>query len=201
MKTASDPTSTANVPPLISQAIAQLDEFTQNVPIETMLKELHLVIERLTFHQNTTKKETQLDRQDIESLLGSDVSRSMFDFMVWCTENKLLKLFVGYGGQVFLSYCAKHYRYVGEVVFTTSVELSDTFRFTVSEQLRQMYPFPARLIFKVQPSLVAGFVLTTHEGKTADFSLRKNMLADIAAAERERAKQRKKAQPTEVNNG
>lgn len=180
MKTANNPTDTIDVPPVIREALSQLDEFTQNMPIDEMVKELHLIIERLTFHSNTTKRQKELTPQDMEALLSSDVSPRMFDFMVWSADKKILKLFVGDAGQVFLSYCAKHYRHIGEVVVTTPVVLSDVFTFTASEQLRQIHPFPTRLIFRTEPSLVAGVVIKTPE-ELHDYSLRKTMLSDISA--------------------
>lgn len=180
MKTVNDPTNAIDVPPVIREALSQLDEFTQNMPVDEMVKELHLIIERLTFHSNTSRRQRELGAQDIEALLGSDVSRSMFDFMVWSADHKLLKLFQGDAGQVFLSYCAKHYRHIGEVTVTTPVSLSDVFTFTISEQLRQVHPFPTRLIFRTEPSLVAGVVIKTSDD-LHDYSLRKSMLSDISA--------------------
>jgi F0F1-type ATP synthase delta subunit len=178
MKIENNPT-TNQVPDVVRRVLVALDEATQFTPIDVMLTELHLIIERLTFHDITSEPDKPLRSEDIHVLLSGDISDSLTDFIQWAAQQNLLKLFKGQGGEVFLGYCARYYRQVPQVTVTSPIQLEAAFKRSIIDQLRTVHPLPTRLIFKTEPSLVVGCVITTPK-RGYDYSLKRGMLNSIS---------------------
>lgn len=154
------------------EVVKALDESSIHMPIDQMLQELQLIVERLTFGMNTGQSGTQpaLNTGDIGTLLGTDVSPALTTFVLWLNSRNMLRLLSGKNGRHFLSFCVQHYSSVKEIRCSVPISLSEGMRQSLLGHLRRLYPEPARIIFEVAPSLVAGCVI--HDGESVtDMSL------------------------------
>jgi hypothetical protein len=158
--------------------LAKLDELTIASRIESTLGELQVCIERINFHMSVHPNDTTISSDSLSVLLQSDVSAQMHEFVQWSIDQGYLKIFIGKVGRVFLSYCVRYYKTVPEVIVQTPIPLSDATIRYLSQQLRPVHPYPSRLVFVTNKSLIAGCVITTPI-KTYNYSLSHEMSADI----------------------
>lgn len=162
----------------MNKMFAHLDMTTSDIPIEQMLTELQVVVERFSFYEMTHESDAPIDIDMVQTLLGDDVSSGVFSFVEWAADHNILRLFTGNNGQLFLSYCTRHYKTVPEVVIATPITLDTAKRRELTERLRLVHPLPARLIFKTSPSLLVGCTITNGDS-TRDYSLKRTMLSNI----------------------
>lgn len=163
---------------LVPQVIAELDRLTTHMPVDTMLSELLAVVERLTFSGVTRNVRREPPRRVVEGLLQHDISKEVLEFTLWMADHKLLQFLSDQGGRWFLAYCNKYYSQIKQVLFITAIELKSEKRAHVLERLRHIYPAPARIVFQISPSILAGCIIDDGSKRT-DYSLRKTMSQDI----------------------
>ena len=163
----------------LQRVLDQLDESTVSIPTETTLSELQVCIERLTFHMTANPNEQTISQDTLVELLQTDVSKQTRSFVEWAIKHDYTKLFIGKVGRVFLSYCTDYYRNFPEITVQTPLPLSETFAHALVEKLRTIHPYPARIIFLTERSLIAGCIITTPTS-IYDYSLKRSMTSDIA---------------------
>lgn len=156
---------------------AALEEYTHTLPVGQLLSELQLVIERVTFSGIAASREShETIMAEIEVLFSEDVSSGVLKFILWLQQKKLLSLLSGNNGSLFLNFCIKRYRNKQQVVFTTAVAISFDLQEYIYAALRSVKTADARIAFKVDPHLIAGFTIDDGGG-LVDRSLRE--LAEV----------------------
>lgn len=162
------------------QILNQLDSATASLPVNQLLAELQVVIERLGFTSlhNSKQQHSTETLAELDLLFEGEVSDGMLSFVHWLAESDMLRLLVDDTGRIFLNHCIKRYSQITEIKFITPVQLSTTTKQYTSERLRSLYPPPARIIYEVMPSLSAGFVIQDGT-RTVDRSFRSNMIQSI----------------------
>jgi F0F1-type ATP synthase delta subunit len=165
-----------------NQVMKQLDEFTLHLPIDQIMGELQVIIERLSFselHQVLPGSRDQDKLSEIELLLKDDISPEVLGFVKWMAQQNLMRLLGGKGGRLFLSYCSVHYRKVQQVRFVTAVDIGEAARHSIVNKLRVIYPEPTRIIFEVETSLLAGCLIDDGQ-RRSDMSLQTNLASTLA---------------------
>lgn len=170
-------TNTDNQPPHIApevrwsigrEIISVLNSCTIDLSVEQTLQELQLCVERMTFGSQSLGENMTMN--DIETLMGGDVSRDMMTFVEWLHRRNIIRLLVGKNGRLLLSFCVRYYRNVRQVVCSTPIPLRESFRIKLLTYLREIYPEPTNIVFETVPSLMAGCVIDDGH-KTMDLSL------------------------------
>lgn len=160
----------------INELLAQFEQDTAHLPVAQIISELQIAIERISFtglHNSNQQALPELDAE-IDQLLQGEVSDTILAYIHWLASRGALGVFADQTGRMFLSYCIKLYKDSVEIKFITPIELSSSFREVIAAKLGRMYPPPARVVYEVMPSLVAGFVIQTGTA-TVDKSLRSFM--------------------------
>jgi len=145
----------------VTQILDELDLATSSLPINQLLAELLVVVERLSFTgiHDAIQQYSLENIAKIDLLFEGEVSDGMLSFIHWLAKYNMLKVLVDDTGSIFLNYCIKKYKQIAEVKFITPIQLSDETKSYTLGRLRLIYPQPARIIYEVIPSLSAGFVI------------------------------------------
>jgi F0F1-type ATP synthase delta subunit len=163
----------------LDMILKELDALTVASRTETTLNELQVCIERITFHLTAHPQDTTISPDILVQLLQTDVSKEMQQFIEWAVSHGFVKLFIGNVGRAFLSYCSRYYRGMPEIIVQTPVPISESFSTILTQELRAAHPYPARIIFQTERSLIVGCVITTPQ-RTYDYSVRRTMTSNIA---------------------
>ncbi len=156
--------------------ITKLDEATKDLPVDQLISELQLVVERISFSQLESKKSrgTPVTIAEINLLLDGEISAEVLGFVQWMSAQNMLSMISDSNGLLFLDYCIKKYKKIIQIKFTTAISLDDTTKETIKARLLPTYPVGTRMIFNTSPSIVAGFILDDGQ-VSADKSLRSYM--------------------------
>ncbi len=148
---------------VFDDALYVIDAISRNLPISTTLRELQLVVERLTFSK-LYERQPQNDPATIAELdlfFRDEVSDGMLQFVRWIASRNLLGFIAGDQGKVFLDQCLAKYRRVQEIQVTTAIPLTKADRAAITERLRPIHPVPARILFNTSQTMIAGLVVDT----------------------------------------
>jgi len=164
----------------IQQMLDELNRATERLPVDQFLSELQLIIERISFSQLHLNRQQQVSVTiaQIDMLFQGEISTEMLGFVQWLREANLLHVIADKPGLLFLNYCIKKYKGMTQVRFVSAVSLDTTLRDYVWQSILKLYPANTRLIFEVNPSLVAGFIIEDG-AKTVDKSLRSQMVSTL----------------------
>lgn len=172
--------SDLDFPSATLRVMYHLDQATKRLPIDQLLSELHIVVERITFtalHENKIQSSNEFINE-LNLLFENEISAELLKFVHWLATMNALGVMSGRTGNLFLQYCIKQYRNVPEIHFTTPVELQIETQEYITERLYRLYPSSSRVVYRVMPNLVAGFVI--YDGtKTIDRSLQSHMTRKI----------------------
>ena len=169
----------------LDEALRQIDAISSNVPIATTLRELQLVVERLSFSR-LHERDPQNDPAtlaEIDLFFRDEVSDGMVKFIRWTAGRHLLGALSDEQGRVFLDGCLSKYRKVKEVQVVTAIDLTDEHREAIIRRLRAVHPDPARILFSSSPSIIAGFVMNSGNS-VVDKSLRSHVSETISKSGR-----------------
>ena len=160
--------------------VYRLDQATKRLPIAQLLSELQIAVERISFsgvHRKNPQSEPEFIAE-LDMLFDGEVSEDLLEFIHWLASLNALGVLADRTGYLFLNYCTKQYGEITEVRFITPVDLPTESRQYIAERLGTVYPAPARVVYEVMPSIVAGFVI--HDGSTTiDRSLRSHMARTV----------------------
>jgi F0F1-type ATP synthase delta subunit len=143
---------------LAEQIIARLDANTETLSIEQLLGELQIAVERVGFAA-ATRDVAKMTQDEVDLLFEGQLSNEILEFIYWLQSSKLLIVLSGETGRRFLNHCLKRYRGIQQVRFLTAVPLAVETKQHIATTLMPAYPAGARLLFEVDPSIVAGFRL------------------------------------------
>jgi F0F1-type ATP synthase delta subunit len=165
----------------VSDIVQELDRATLSLPVDQLLSELQIVVERISFSQVQNRQSGQnndISIAQINMLFQDEISTEMLGYVQWLREHNLLTAVADNNGLVFLNYCIKKYKQLTQVRFITAIPISDTLKAHIRKSLFHLYPSGARLIFETNASLVAGFVI--EDGiNTVNKSLKHTMLSSL----------------------
>ncbi len=162
------------------QIFIGLQSATTGLPIAQLLAELQIAVERLSFSDvftPNTRSAADLSA-DIKLLFEGEISDDLLSFVQWLAENNLLGVLAGRTGRLFLNYCMSAFEKITEVKFITPIHLSSEMQIKTTQSLRNLYPAPARIVYRVMPSITAGFILQD-DTQTIDRTLRSKMTTSI----------------------
>jgi F0F1-type ATP synthase delta subunit len=145
----------------IAEALQFIETISRNVSMEITLTELQLVVERMSF-SGLAERQPQDDvatMAEIDLYFRDELREPMVSFLHWMASRNMLGVLSGRAGLVFLDHCIKKYAKVSEVVITTAVSLDADYEQHLADRLRAVHPLPARILFAVQPNLVAGLTI------------------------------------------
>lgn len=160
----------------MAETMMRLDELTARLPIAQLLSELQVAVERLSFAGIANKRPQTIPAftAELDELFDQDISRELMQFIYWLASRNTVSILADKTGELFINYCIQHYREIPEVRFATAVALPEEALRDIGARLRDLYPLPARIIFEVTPSVVAGFVIK-ERGSEVDRSLKSFM--------------------------
>lgn len=160
----------------VNDIMKRLDEATVQLSVTQLLGEVQVAIERITFSgiANKTPQASTEYVAVLDELLEGDISSDLLEFIHWLASKNAISMLSDKTGVMFMNHCTKYYREVPEVRFITAVAIPAHNRNNITERLRILYPSPARIIYEVSPSIVAGFVIKERSDQV-DRSLRKCM--------------------------
>lgn len=146
----------------IGEVLNQLDRATAQIPVDQLITELQIVVERISFSRPGQRQQGQSNEisiAQINMLLQDEVSPEMLSYVQWMRENRLLLTLADTNGLLFLNHCIKKYKQLTQVRFITPVPISEGLKAHVTQSLVTAYPSGTRLIFETNSSLLAGFVI------------------------------------------
>lgn len=167
----------------VSQIVQEFDRVTAQLPVDQMLTELQIVVERLSFSQVQSRQngnDAPVSIAQINMLFQDEISTEMLGYVQWVRDHNMLILLTDRNGLLFLNYCIKKYKEMTQVRFVTAIPISDTLRLHIKNAMLRLYPSGARLIFETRPSLVAGFLIEDGTN-TVNRSLKHTMLSTLRA--------------------
>jgi len=165
----------------INQIVEELDRATAQLPVDQLLTELQIVVERISFSQLQNKQQrqdAQISIAQINMLFQDEISEEMLGYVQWLRENNLLRVLADNNGLLFLNYCVKKYKMMTQVRFISAIPISESLKTHVRSLIPRLYPSGARLIFEINYSLVAGFVIEDGS-RTIDKSLKKTLIQSL----------------------
>jgi F0F1-type ATP synthase delta subunit len=172
----------------LNSVVQKLSNFTQNYAIAQIVGELHIVVERLEFvdfkaQQNATP-EAMLAQ--IAFLLDRDLSPGIMQFVRELIDEGQLGVLLGSEGRQFIGYCDAYFSERKQIIFKTAVHLSREKQRHIQSRLMIVFPISSRIVFEVDQSVGAGFVLLEDGNMLADYSLRSKMVKLLDRRIRER---------------
>jgi F0F1-type ATP synthase delta subunit len=165
----------------VSDIVQELDRATAQLPVDQLLSELQIVIERISFSQVQNRQSGQnndISIAQINMLFQDEISTEMLGYVQWLREHRLLLAVSDNNGLLFLNYCIKKYKQLTQVRFVTAIPISETLKSHVRSRVTRLYPSGARLIFETNSSLIAGFVIEDGTN-TVNKSLKHTMLSSL----------------------
>lgn len=167
--------------PKLSDLFDMLQSLTNEISLHTVLDELQLVVERITF-SGIAERQRQASQEvftDLDLYFEEEVTPEMMQFIRWCASKSELRALSDDAGRSFLEYCIIEYRKIQEIRFVTAVHCGKIVRTKLIDRLRTQFPEPARIVFDVSHSLIAGFVIESGD-EIYDASLRTHINTLIA---------------------
>jgi F0F1-type ATP synthase delta subunit len=138
------------------QIISELDARTQSLAISQLIGELQVLVERISFAA-ASQDVRNMSKDDVELLFEGQLSAEILDFVGWLVDNKLVAAVIGDTGRLFLNHCIKRYHHIQQVHFTTALTLPEEVKQHIACTIMPSYPAGARILFEVDPSIIAGF--------------------------------------------
>lgn len=175
----------------VSEIVAELDKATAQLPVDQLLTELQIVVERISFSQlqhKQNRQDSEVSIAQINMLFQDEISEEMLAYVQWLREHKLLLVLADQNGLLLLNYCVKKYKQVTQVRFISAVPIGDELKAHVRASLPKLYPSGSRLVFESNPSLIAGFVIEDGS-RTVDKSLKRTLLQSLRGVIEQRADQ------------
>jgi F0F1-type ATP synthase delta subunit len=172
----------------LNSVVQKLSNYTQNYAIAQIIGELHVVVERLEFVDFKPDKKGSHEAvlAQIAYLLDRDLSPGIMEFVRDLIEDNALEVLMGNNGRQFIGYCDAYYAEKKQIIFKTAVHMSREKQRYVQSRLMMIFPLSTRIVFEVDTSIGAGFMLTENGNSLADYSLRSKMVKLLDRRIRER---------------
>ena len=155
-----------------------LDQFTRTYTASQVCSELRILVERINFMIDPVMLENNLThtqaKAKIERVLKEDFSEGLRGFALYLFEHNMLGFLTEKKGRELISYCDEYFFKSNEVRFVSAITLSSEQKKMVSNKIRHMFPPRTRILFELNISLIAGFMVIEGDNKVHDYSLRKN---------------------------
>lgn len=165
----------------------KLKECTINYPLNQIVGELNLAIERLGFADfESADRSVEKDLSTIEFLISHDVSSGVADFINFLVKTGKLGILLNDSGLMFVSFCQSYFNDMKQVFFRTAVELSPVAQQHVRMSLMRIYAVNTRVLFEVDQSIVAGFTLHDSAGLVCNYGMRSRVVKLIEVNLRKR---------------
>lgn len=168
-------------PIALSTMFSMLDDLTRDIPISTVLDELQLVVERVSFSgiYELKNQSSQAVFTELDLYFEEEVSLGMMQFIRWFASKARLRSLANEDGRSLLEYCVIEYRKIQEIRFVSAIQFTEEEKLHTMSKLRTQFPEPARIIFDTAPSLMAGFRIEAGD-EVVDASLRSHVNSLIA---------------------
>ena len=134
----------------------ELNSRTQTIAIGQLMSELQILVERISFAAES-KNVREMNKDEVELLFEGQLSEEVLGFVGWLADNNMTMALVGKTGRLFLNHCIKRYRQIQQVHFTTALSLPEEVKQHIAQTLMPTYPSGARILFDVDPTIIAGF--------------------------------------------
>lgn len=161
----------------LKPAITLLQRYGAHAPLDQLLVQLHLVMERLRFTPEVAEQlaDDKKAAETIDFLFKQDVSPEVLAFLHELAEAGHFNVLSGELAEAFLEGCQEAFAGIPELRLRTAVELSSACKKEVAAALEAGGGAPVRVVFELAPGIMGGFVLVTADGATVDYSLRTNL--------------------------
>lgn len=164
-----------------SKIFIALERTTSALQVSQLLAELQTVIERISFSRLhlTLRDQHKVLFAELDLLFEDQISKEMHAFVRWLAKNEFLAIVADNTGMIFFNVVAKKYRALKEVHFISAAVLSLDMQNLLRRLLHRNYDArTTRVVFKVAPALIAGFVI--QDGvRIVDKSLRSFAITSI----------------------
>ncbi|MDB5182153.1 MAG: hypothetical protein JWP13_916 [Candidatus Saccharibacteria bacterium] len=171
----------------LNSILQKLSNYTQNYAIGQIIAELHVVVERLEFVKFKPGHKDSHEEllSQIAYLLDRDLSPGILEFVRELIEEESLEVLIGDNGRTFTGYVEAYFSEKKQVIFRTAVHMSKPVERLVQAKLMDIFPVSSRIVFEVDPSIGAGFMLVDNGNAVADYSLRTKVVKLIERRIRE----------------
>lgn len=142
--------------------VQQLDLATERIPVDQLIAELQIVIERISFsriHESTNEDSKSYVTDQIDLLFRGEVSPGVLAFVQWMASQGFLAVLAGDTGLAFLGHCVRKYTNLTQVRFITAVVINESLKEYISQTITKRYPRNSRLVFETNAGIIAGFVI------------------------------------------
>ena len=157
--------------------LQKLANNTMDLPIDRIVGEISLVIERLGFAEIDpiagSKEETV---KKLTYLLNNDVSSGIHEFVLYLYNNQRLGVLLNDAGKMFPDVCKGYFMEMKQLTVRTAVRMSEKSQTDIRVLLLRRYPINTRIVFESTPEIIAGFMLYDSKGLVTDVSLRSKMV-------------------------
>lgn len=158
----------------LNNIVQNLSNRTNNYSVDQIINELTIIAERLSFAEfDPTKSKSNIEVMKLlDYLLGRDISPGMMAYVKFLADNNQLGVLQRESGKTFIEYCTNYFSEKKQLVMSCPINLSPDKQKRIAVNLLKMYPVSSRVIFEVDPTIIAGFVLYEDGAKVSDHSLR-----------------------------
>lgn len=157
--------------------LQKLANNTMDLPIDRVVGEVSLVIERLGFAEiDLTASSNEETLKKLNYLLNNDVSPGIHEFVLYLYNNQRLGVLLNDAGKMFPDVCKGYFLEMKQLTIRTAVRMSDKAQTDIRVLLLRRYPINTRIVFESAHEVVAGFMLYDSKGLVADVSLHSKMI-------------------------
>lgn len=158
----------------LNTVVQNLSDRTHNYSVDQIINELIIITERLSFAKfDPTKSKTDDDAFGLlEYLLARDISPGMMSYVKFLADTNQLGILQREAGKSYIEYCRNYFSRKKQIVMRCPLSLSPAKQKQIAVNLLSLYPVSSRIIFEIDPTLIAGFVLFEDGIKISDQSLR-----------------------------
>lgn len=154
----------------------KLTDSTLNMSVAQIVSEVSLLIERLNFAGiDPVNDDYKKKLERVEYLINRDVSPGMVRFVEFLIAADKIGVLLSDAGKLFPDYCKAYFSEMKQLTFTTPIELTDSSKLHARMMLMKIYPVNTRVIFDVNPELIAGFTLHDNQALITNRSMGANM--------------------------
>src|SRR5665647_592773 len=158
----------------LNTVVQNLSNRTHNYSVDQIINELTIITERLSFAEfDPTKSKSNVEViKLLDYLLGRDISPGMMSYVNFLADNNQLGVLQREAGKAFIEFCRNYFSEKKQLVMRCPISLSPDKQKQMAVDLLRLYPVSSRVIFEVDPTIIAGYMLYEDGIKVSDQSLR-----------------------------
>ncbi len=152
-------------------AIKSLIAHTQFLSTDQIVSEIELVQERLRFVPELLKQKREHIADSLAEVLKGDISPEVLSAISEMASQDQFEA-VRSNADLFLEACQAELAKYQEIVVAVAVVVDDAFKQKIAGKIHQRFTTPVRVVFQVNPSIIAGCIIHEPEVGVYDYSLR-----------------------------